>query len=61
MLFTGIPAVTVPTMLSSGGLPIGLQLIGQNFKEQQLLTVAKWLEQSVDFPVLDFDVKFDEE
>ncbi|XP_035685707.1 glutamyl-tRNA(Gln) amidotransferase subunit A, mitochondrial-like [Branchiostoma floridae] len=48
----GIPAVNVPVALSEDGLPIGLQLIGQSFQEKTLLTVAKWLEQQVNFPHL---------
>ncbi|XP_072035694.1 glutamyl-tRNA(Gln) amidotransferase subunit A, mitochondrial-like [Amphiura filiformis] len=46
----GVPAINVPITLSSHSLPIGLQLIGQNFQDRQLLTVAKWLEQQVQFP-----------
>lgn len=49
----GIPAITVPTALSKNGLPIGLQLIGQDFKEQEMLSAAKWLEQEMNFPYLD--------
>ncbi|KAK3097319.1 hypothetical protein FSP39_008595 [Pinctada imbricata] len=51
----GIPAVTVPSSLSSSGLPIGLQFIGQHFQEQKLLTVAKWFEQETDFQHLNLD------
>ena len=50
----GLPAVTVPTALSSRGLPIGLQLIGQSFQDMKLLTVANWLEQQLDFPIIRF-------
>ncbi|XP_033635500.1 glutamyl-tRNA(Gln) amidotransferase subunit A, mitochondrial-like [Asterias rubens] len=46
----GIPAISVPAFLSPQSMPIGLQLIGQGFKEKQLLTVSKWLEQQVSFP-----------
>ncbi|XP_022082153.1 glutamyl-tRNA(Gln) amidotransferase subunit A, mitochondrial-like [Acanthaster planci] len=46
----GIPAVTVPAALSSQSMPIGIQLIGPSFKEKELLTVAKWYEQQVEFP-----------
>ncbi|XP_034380126.1 glutamyl-tRNA(Gln) amidotransferase subunit A, mitochondrial [Arvicanthis niloticus] len=48
----GLPAVSVPVALSNQGLPIGLQLIGRAFCDQQLLTVAKWLEKQVQFPVI---------
>ena len=48
--FQGVPAINVPATLSSQGLPIGLQLIGQNFQDKQLLTVAKWMEQQMQFP-----------
>ncbi|XP_041462210.1 glutamyl-tRNA(Gln) amidotransferase subunit A, mitochondrial-like [Lytechinus variegatus] len=46
----GLPAVVVPTVLSNRGLPIGIQLIGKCFQDQDLLTVAKWFEQQVHFP-----------
>ena len=51
----GIPAVTVPSKLSNSGLPIGLQFIGQNFKDKEMLTVAKWYEQQVQFRHLRLD------
>lgn len=53
-LSLGIPAITVPSGLSSRGLPLGLQFIGQAFHEQQLLCVAKWLEKQMDFCPLEF-------
>lgn len=49
---SGLPAVSVPVALSNQGLPIGLQLIGRAFCDQQLLTVAKWFEKQVQFPVI---------
>lgn len=48
----GLPAVSVPVALSNQGLPIGLQLIGRAFCDQQLLTVAKWFEKQIQFPVI---------
>ncbi|KAH0508527.1 Glutamyl-tRNA(Gln) amidotransferase subunit A, mitochondrial [Microtus ochrogaster] len=48
----GLPAVSVPVALSNQGLPIGLQFIGRAFCDQQLLTVAKWFEKQVQFPVI---------
>uniref|UniRef100_A0A3B3CL69 Glutamyl-tRNA(Gln) amidotransferase subunit A, mitochondrial n=1 Tax=Oryzias melastigma TaxID=30732 RepID=A0A3B3CL69_ORYME len=46
----GLPAVSVPTALSSRGLPIGLQLIGRALEDHKLLSVAQWMEQEVAFP-----------
>ncbi len=42
----GLPGVSVPCGFSSGGLPIGLQLIGQPFKEAELLAIAHAYEQA---------------
>ncbi len=36
----GLPGISVPCGFTEGGLPIGLQLIGQPFKEADLLAVA---------------------
>lgn len=36
----GLPAISVPCGFTKAGLPIGLQLIGQPFKEADLLAVA---------------------
>ncbi|XP_012506580.1 PREDICTED: glutamyl-tRNA(Gln) amidotransferase subunit A, mitochondrial [Propithecus coquereli] len=47
----GLPAVSIPVALSDQGLPIGLQFIGRAFCDQQLLTIAKWFEKQVQFPV----------
>ncbi|XP_014670631.1 PREDICTED: glutamyl-tRNA(Gln) amidotransferase subunit A, mitochondrial-like [Priapulus caudatus] len=49
----GLPAVSVPVKLSSQSLPIGLQLMANNFEDKLLLTTAKWLEQQVQFNRLD--------
>ncbi len=45
MNLTGVPAVSVPCGISSDGLPIGLQLIGNHFDEARLLNVAFACEQ----------------
>ncbi|XP_055371774.1 glutamyl-tRNA(Gln) amidotransferase subunit A, mitochondrial [Condylostylus longicornis] len=50
---SGIPAINVPIRLSSRGLPIGLQLMSDNFNDQFLLTIAKWIESQVNFDCLE--------
>lgn len=52
---SGLPAISVPTALSERGLPVGLQFIGHSFQEKQLLTVAKWFEKQVQFPVIQLE------
>ncbi|XP_005997946.1 glutamyl-tRNA(Gln) amidotransferase subunit A, mitochondrial isoform X1 [Latimeria chalumnae] len=51
----GLPAVTIPLTLSTRGLPISLQFIGRGFQEQKLLSVAKWLEKVVKFPLIELE------
>ncbi len=41
----GVPCVTLPLM-TVGGMPCGVQLIGLRRDEGQLLRVARWLEQN---------------
>ncbi len=41
----GLPAVSVPCGLTRGGLPVGLQLIGNHFDEGRLLNFAYAYEQ----------------
>jgi aspartyl-tRNA(Asn)/glutamyl-tRNA(Gln) amidotransferase subunit A len=45
----GVPAISVPCGFTSGGLPVGLQLIGKHFNEETLLKVAYAYEQSNDW------------
>ncbi|KFB41231.1 AGAP004057-PA-like protein [Anopheles sinensis] len=45
----GIPALSIPVRLSSRRLPISLQLMGNHFSENALLSVAAWIEKEVDF------------
>jgi aspartyl-tRNA(Asn)/glutamyl-tRNA(Gln) amidotransferase subunit A len=42
----GLPAASVPCGFTRAGLPIGLQLIGQPFKEADLLSLAHTYEQA---------------
>jgi len=43
--FTGHPAISVPAGLTPGGLPVGLQLVGQRFADTQVLAVAAAFER----------------
>lgn len=45
----GIPGMSVPCGFSTGGLPIGLQIMGRHFDEELLLKVARNFEQATDF------------
>jgi amidase len=42
----GFPAVSVPAGLSSGRLPVGMQIIGRRFAEAQILSLAKLVHQA---------------
>ena len=42
----GLPALSLPCGFTAGGLPIGLQLIGQPFREADLLAVAQAYEEA---------------
>ncbi|XP_071442412.1 glutamyl-tRNA(Gln) amidotransferase subunit A, mitochondrial [Hetaerina americana] len=48
----GCPAISIPIKLSSLGLPLSLQLIGRIYDDGNLLKVAKWIENAVNFPKL---------
>ncbi|MGH7128135.1 MAG: amidase family protein, partial [Planctomycetaceae bacterium] len=45
----GIPGVSVPCGFSSGGLPIGLQLLAPPFEEERLLRAARMYERETDW------------
>ena len=41
----GLPGISLPCGFTAGGLPIGLQIIGQPFGEAEMLTIAHTYEQ----------------
>jgi Asp-tRNA(Asn)/Glu-tRNA(Gln) amidotransferase A subunit family amidase len=43
----GVPAATVPFGTSAGGWPIGVQVVGRPFREDEVLAVARWLSEEV--------------
>ncbi len=45
----GLPGISVPCGFTRAGLPIGLHLIGQPFREAELLAVARAYEQGHDW------------
>jgi amidase/aspartyl-tRNA(Asn)/glutamyl-tRNA(Gln) amidotransferase subunit A len=42
---TGHPAASVPAGLSSGGLPVGLQVAGRRFGDSQVISICRRVEQ----------------
>ena len=43
----GMPAITLPLMQGSNGLPIGVQLVGRRGYDARLLRTARWLESTI--------------
>lgn len=44
---TGHPAVVIPAGFSEEGLPIGLQLVGRRFQDEELLAVAACIDEAL--------------
>jgi amidase len=43
--YTGHPAIVLPYKLDSGGLPIGIQMVGKRWGESRLLAMAKAISE----------------
>ncbi len=43
----GFPEITLPSGLSEGGMPLGVQLVAGHFEEARLLAVAAWCEEVI--------------
>ena len=43
--YCGVPAVTLPLLTGSNGMPIGVQLVGRRLHDGRLLRTAEWLTQ----------------
>ena len=41
----GVPAVSIPMGVHPNGLPMGLQLMGKNGADMDVLAMAKWIQQ----------------
>jgi len=50
----GLPGISIPTGLDKKGYPLGLQIIGKPFDEQNILNIAYSMEDKINFK---FDVK----
>jgi aspartyl-tRNA(Asn)/glutamyl-tRNA(Gln) amidotransferase subunit A len=46
----GIPGISVPCGMSSGGLPIGAQLLAGHFREETMLSAAAAIERAIPLP-----------
>jgi Asp-tRNA(Asn)/Glu-tRNA(Gln) amidotransferase A subunit family amidase len=42
--YCGVPALTLPLLTGSNGMPIGVQLVGRHLYDGRLLRTARWLE-----------------
>ncbi len=51
---SGLPAIALPAILDSNGLPVGIQIIGRPAAEATLIALAAQIEAAKPFPVLDF-------
>ena len=45
----GVPAVSIPNCLTRDGKPLGLQLIGPQKQDKNVLSVAHYLEKVLPF------------
>jgi Asp-tRNA(Asn)/Glu-tRNA(Gln) amidotransferase A subunit family amidase len=41
--YCGVPAVTLPILTGSNGMPVGVQLVGRRLYDGRLLRTAEWL------------------
>ncbi|MCX5831594.1 MAG: amidase [Deltaproteobacteria bacterium] len=46
----GVPAITIPAGFGPRGLPLGLQIVGPQGKDDQVLSAAHWCEGLLSFP-----------
>lgn len=49
ILFTGVPALSIPVRLSSNQLPLSIQLVAKHFDERTLINTGHYLEQMFQF------------
>jgi aspartyl-tRNA(Asn)/glutamyl-tRNA(Gln) amidotransferase subunit A len=47
--YLGLPALSIPTGFTRGGLPVGMQLVGRSFDEAMLLRIGAAFQRATDF------------
>ena len=45
----GLPGISIPAGLDKKGYPLGLQIIGKSFDEQNILNIANSMEDKINF------------
>ena len=45
----GLPGISIPAGHDSNGYPLGLQIIGKAFDEQNILNIAYAMEEKINF------------
>jgi aspartyl-tRNA(Asn)/glutamyl-tRNA(Gln) amidotransferase subunit A len=45
----GLPGMSIPVGFGAGGMPVGMQLLGNYFQESRLLNAAHRFQQATDF------------
>ena len=45
----GLPGISIPAGLDKKGYPLGLQIIGKSFDEQNILNIAYSIERNINF------------
>ena len=53
----GLPGISLPAALNKDGLPLGLQLIGNNFQEETLFKAADKIEKAANFQTLADEIR----
>ena len=55
----GLPAISIPAGHDNNGFPLGLQIIGKAFDEQNILNIAFAMEQKINFKnkIMDWWIK----
>ena len=46
--YTGLPAISLPMLLGSNEMPVGVQLVGPKGQDGRLLRTARWLVEAVE-------------